>query len=83
MTIRDVSSIVLRDTHIDAPTLPGLDNHNDRPEIEQALTTGQGISLRYSTSLGLDAVYAAVALADGSILRMAVPSADVRPFSMR
>ena len=78
MTLTDAQGMVLRDTHIDAPKLAELDNHGDRPEIEQAIADGQGIALRHSTSLGLDAVYAAVALEDGRILRMAVPAADVR-----
>ena len=78
MTLTSTSGVVLRDTHIDAPKLAGLDNHSDRPEIEKALAEGQGIALRRSTSLGMDAVYAAVALEDERILRIAVPAADVR-----
>ena len=78
MTLTGPTGAVLRDSHIDAPKLPELDNHGDRPEIEQARATGQGISLRHGNSLGVDAVYAAVALNDGRILRIAVPAANVR-----
>ncbi|MDL2269029.1 hypothetical protein LJC71_01600 [Desulfosarcina sp. OttesenSCG-928-A07] len=78
MTLTDASGQVVRDSHIDMPHLSELDNHGDRPEIEEARTKGHGISLRHSNSLGVDAVYAAVLLENGGILRMAVPAADVR-----
>lgn len=78
MTLMDVSGAVVRDTDIDGLDLPDLDNHADRPEIEEARAKGQGISFRHSNSLGMDAVYAAVALRDGRILRIAVPAATVR-----
>ncbi|MDR2818964.1 MAG: PAS domain-containing sensor histidine kinase [Desulfovibrio sp.] len=78
MTLTDASGRVLRDSHIDAERLPTLDNHGDRPEIEAAQAKGSGIALRHSNSLGIDAVYAAVALHDGGTLRVAVPLADIR-----
>ncbi|MDL2267336.1 PAS domain-containing sensor histidine kinase [Desulfovibrio sp. OttesenSCG-928-G15] len=78
MTLLDASGAVVRDTDIDGPRLPELDNHADRPEIEQARATGQGISFRHSNSLGTDLVYAAVTLQNGGIFRMAVPVAEVR-----
>jgi two-component system phosphate regulon sensor histidine kinase PhoR len=78
MTVTDASGTVTRDSHIDAPKLTELDNHKDRPEIEEARAKGQGIPLRHSNSLGLDAVYAAVSLQNGGILRVAVPSAVIK-----
>ncbi|MDL2316525.1 PAS domain-containing protein [Desulfovibrio sp. OttesenSCG-928-A18] len=78
MTLLDASGTVLRDTDIDEPRLPELDNHADRPEIEQARATGQGISFRYSNSLGADLVYAAATLQKGGIVRIALPVAEVR-----
>ncbi|MDL2207090.1 PAS domain-containing sensor histidine kinase [Desulfovibrio sp. OttesenSCG-928-F20] len=78
MTLLDASDTVLRDTDIDGQRLPELDNHADRPEIDQARATGQGISFRHSNSLGTDLVYAAVTLQNGGILRIAVPVAQVR-----
>ncbi len=78
MTLADASGNVLRDSHIAPEALPAVDNHNDRPEIESARRTGQGVSMRHSDSLGIDTVYAAVPLADGGIVRMGVPVADIR-----
>ena len=78
MTLTDSGGAVVRDTHIADPKLDTLDNHRDRPEIEEALRTGQGIAVRYSTSLELDTVYAAVVLEDGRVLRLAIPAAEIQ-----
>ena len=39
-----------------------LENHSDRPEIRSALASGTGVSTRFSSALGYDMLY--VALAD-------------------
>ncbi|MDR1124857.1 MAG: cell wall metabolism sensor histidine kinase WalK [Deltaproteobacteria bacterium] len=77
MTLTDASGQVLRDSHFSGAALPELDNHADRPEIEQALSQGSGMSLRHSNSLGVDTVYAAVRLKNGGALRVAVPAAEI------
>ncbi len=59
---------VLFDSAADASK---MDNHADRPEVQQALQTGEATVVRYSETLGTDTVYAAVALDDGSVLRLA------------
>ncbi len=78
ITLLDAQGRVLRDSHVGAQALPNLDNHGDRPEIEDARAKGAGISLRHSNSLGIDAVYAAVPLQSGGTLRIAMPLADIR-----
>jgi two-component system phosphate regulon sensor histidine kinase PhoR len=78
LTVTDGAGLVIRDSHVAEKDLADLDNHNDRPEIEEALALGTGVSLRRSNSLGLDAVYAAAALSSGGTVRAAVPLADVR-----
>ncbi|BAK45764.1 ATP-binding protein [Eggerthella sp. YY7918] len=47
-----------------------MDNHADRPEVQQALQAGEAAVVRYSETLGTDTVYAAVKLDDGSIVRL-------------
>ena len=59
---------VLRDTQADAAS---MENHAQREEIRQALTTGSGSSVRYSDTLTEKTVYEAVRLSDGSVLRIA------------
>ncbi len=55
-----------------------MDNHMDREEVRTALKEGWGTSVRYSDTLYLDMVYAAVRLEDGSVLRLAAPEENAR-----
>lgn len=48
-----------------------MDDHDNRPEIEQALKTGTGSSDRSSSTLDEVMLYEAVRLADGSVVRLA------------
>lgn len=56
----------------------GMDNHLDREEVQTALKTGRGTAVRHSDTLRLDMVYAAVRLADGSVLRLAAPERNAQ-----
>lgn len=61
---------VLYDSEADAST---LENHADRPEVQDALEEGEGVSIRFSGTLLKSMVYCAVRLDDGSVLRVAEP----------
>ena len=60
---------VLYDTQADAST---MENHAAREEVQQALTTGEGESSRYSQTLLEKTIYVAKRLDDGSVLRICV-----------
>jgi two-component system phosphate regulon sensor histidine kinase PhoR len=77
MTLVDSAGRVMHDSYFGGSDIQALDNHNDRPEIEAARRSGQGLARRHSNTLGLDAVYAAMLLRDGNVLRLAVPLADI------
>ncbi len=47
-----------------------LENHADREEIREAMETGRGMSVRYSTTLMEKSVNYAVRLMDGGVLRV-------------
>ncbi len=47
-----------------------MENHAQRPEVEQAETQGASQAVRYSETLGTDTIYAAVRLDDGGIVRL-------------
>lgn len=47
-----------------------LENHLDRPEIQEALKTGSGHDVRRSETLDQDMFYYAVKLDDGTVLRV-------------
>jgi two-component system phosphate regulon sensor histidine kinase PhoR len=78
LTLIDASGRVAHDSRIGRDRLPEMDNHDDRAEVVEARGKGAGLSRRRSGTLGIDAVYGAVALRDGGVLRVAVPLADIR-----
>jgi two-component system phosphate regulon sensor histidine kinase PhoR len=57
VTVIDNAGRVLADSAQDPET---MENHSDRPEIQQALASGTGQSVRHSATLGVDLVYRAV-----------------------
>ena len=46
----------------------GMENHADREEVRQALKTGHGESMRYSTTLMERQIYSADRLSDGTVV---------------
>src|SRR5689334_15172038 len=57
---------VLADSSVSGPALLGLENHRHRPEVEEALATGTGSSVRHSATVEHDLVYTAVAVKSGN-----------------
>ena len=70
---------VLCDTLVDAA---GMESHADREEVREALETGEGSSVRYSSTLLEKTVYFAVRLADGSVLRVSADQATLGTVAM-
>jgi two-component system phosphate regulon sensor histidine kinase PhoR len=60
-----------------------MDNHLNRPEVQRALNTGQGTSIRFSQTVGYEMMYAAAPLVDPDeeltvgVVRVAVPLRDI------
>lgn len=75
ITLTDAKGQVMADSSDKGSSLKNLDNHADRPEVEEALATGQGLSTRYSNTLQSSTIYAAVRTDSGNIVRIAVPYA--------
>jgi len=67
---------VLADSEAD-PAM--MEPHHRRPEIAQALATGEGISVRHSDTVGRDLMYYAWKLPEpeGGVLRISVPVAGL------
>jgi two-component system phosphate regulon sensor histidine kinase PhoR len=72
---------VLGDSAASGAALAALDNHADRPEVRQALAGGSGSSVRHSTTVNADLLYAAVLVRDAdrpaAVVRMAFSLAGV------
>ena len=62
---------VVFDSDADAST---MENHANREEVKQALSSGAGMSYRQSATLLEETLYLARQLKDGSVLRMSVTS---------
>lgn len=60
---------VIADTEANAAE---MENHLERGEVKQALTSGSGTSVRYSDTLTEKIIYYAVKTPDGNILRVSV-----------
>ena len=67
ITLIDLDGSVLFDNK--ANTID-IENHIDRPEVEQALDTGYGESVRFSSTLGYNTYYYAINLENNLILRV-------------
>lgn len=68
ITVVDADGTVLYDNETDAGA---LENHKDRPEIQEALTQGEGSKVRRSDTMNESTFYYAMMLPDGRILRVA------------
>lgn len=65
---------VLYDNKVDVST---MDNHSDRQEVQEALLSSKGKSVRYSNTLSEKTMYFAVRISDGSVLRIAYTQSSV------
>jgi two-component system phosphate regulon sensor histidine kinase PhoR len=79
ITLIDTRGKVFADSEKDVAL---LENHLNRPEVQEARLRGTGKSVRYSDSLGIDMLYVAVAVKDGQnikgYIRLARPLHEVQ-----
>jgi two-component system, OmpR family, phosphate regulon sensor histidine kinase PhoR len=82
VTLVAADGTVLGDSDLDSEQLKELDNHGDRPEIQQARRDGIGMARRYSSTLRSEMLYVAVPvrnpeLPELSEVRLALPATEV------
>ncbi len=70
----DTDGTVLYDNDTDASL---LENHAGRPEVQDALASGEGETVRRSDTMGRNTFYYAVQLDDGSVLRLAADARSI------
>ncbi len=68
LTVVDNQGNVLYDNGADKST---MGNHVDRPEVLDALDTGEGMSVRHSETLAHNTFYYALRMENGNVLRVA------------
>ena len=74
MTLIGSDGVVLYDS---GENVAAMGNHSDRPEVAQALTDGEGCSMRRSKTLGWYTFYYARRLENGTILRIGKASGSI------
>jgi two-component system, OmpR family, phosphate regulon sensor histidine kinase PhoR len=62
VTIIAPDGTVVADSALSGEALRTVENHRGRPEVQEALKMGAGSSIRHSTTVGDDLLYAAVAI---------------------
>ncbi|MGD9047808.1 MAG: ATP-binding protein [Anaerolineae bacterium] len=80
VTIIGADGVVLGESHEDRVQ---MDNHLSRPEVQLALRSGQGSSMRYSATMGYEMMYAAVPIpaSEGpplGVMRVALPLGEIQ-----
>lgn len=69
-TLISQDGVVLYDSSQDGDSQDSAEDHSDRPEVIEAKKSGHSALMRYSSTLGEDTIYAAVALDSGDVLRL-------------
>ena len=79
ITLMDAQGKVTADSEKSAET---LENHFNRPEVQEARVRGKGMSTRFSSSIGVDMLYIAIPIKNNSMItgyvRLARPLYEVR-----
>lgn len=71
---------VLYDNKADIHT---MENHKNRTEIKQAMTSSAGTSVRYSKTLSEETIYHAIRIGDGSVVRVSVVRKSIPALLMK
>jgi two-component system phosphate regulon sensor histidine kinase PhoR len=78
VTFVSPTGAVVGDSELDGDSLRQIENHGDRPEVQQARERGQGVSRRYSTTIDTEMLYVAVPVRNPDVphlafVRLALP----------
>src|SRR5437867_2483331 len=87
LTLVDTEGKVLFESDLPHDRLSTLENHLQRPEVQEALRLGTGVSMRHSSTLDTDMLYLAKKLSDPfldesmfketSVIRLGIPLSQV------
>jgi len=76
VTLIAPNGTVVGDSEVGQTQLAQMENHLQRPEVQEALKNGHGTSLRYSETIRISMLYSAMTYGSGStggIIRLALP----------
>ncbi len=78
VTLIDFRGTVIGDSEFDDAALALMENHGDRPEVQEAIARGTGKAKRYSASTGRVEFKAAVR-SDNAVVRLSAPASALEP----
>lgn len=73
VTVMTRDGEVVADSEVAQTEVERLENHRERPEVQQALKYGTGSAIRYSATLRMDMLYVAASFGDNGVVRLALP----------
>lgn len=74
MTVISPEGSVLYDSNAN---IGSMDNHAERPEVQEALQRGEGSSIRQSSTMKMNTFYFTLLMEDGNVLRVARESHSI------
>ncbi len=84
VTVIGLDGTIMGDSDADAAD---MENHRDRPEVNQALEEGLGKSVRVSGTLGTEMLYIAIPMGEGpgpaGVIRVALPLNDIKAIQQK
>ncbi|MBN3041028.1 MAG: HAMP domain-containing protein [Candidatus Omnitrophica bacterium] len=86
VTIMGPAGTVFGDSELDKESLKTVENHLNRPEVQQALSSGKGVSRRYSKTVKKYMLYLAYPFGNDhvrGIIRLSIPLSDIETISSR
>jgi two-component system phosphate regulon sensor histidine kinase PhoR len=82
VTLIGLDGTVIGDSDLDAEEIAGVENHLYRPEVQEALLTGTGESMRFSTTVQKNMLYIAKKMNKG-VVRLSIPLSEIEFISSR
>ena len=79
-TIIALDGVVLGDSEIETSNVPDMENHIDRPEIQEALKSGMGESKRFSNTVKKEMFYLAITYGKDrpkGVIRLSMPLVEI------
>ncbi|MGE4497431.1 MAG: ATP-binding protein [Deferribacterales bacterium] len=74
ITLISPDGVVIDDSYVAADSVPEIENHKSRPEIQEAFIKGEGVEKRFSATTGQRMIYYAKEIRQGgNVLRIAYP----------
>ena len=86
VTIINPAGVVLGDSELDGKDLEVVENHLDRPEVQEALNSGMGESRRFSDTIKKELLYVAMLFGKENargVVRLSIPLAEITLISNR